>query len=539
MMRRILAAMTFSLLFAVPARAEAPVVSPAPGVNGPSQAWTRRDGEVRVYYRDDARKTVFAATRDGISWSVRPAEPKLSAINLHGAVFHTDARGTDHVFYLAKRCEPECTSPAKDFFIDVLWMSRPAGGDWGEPRALFRGYVGALRQVAEGASGRLVLAFAEWIPGAEPKPPFGAHRIRFAVSDDGEEWRIPEAALQAPVPRAPNAPGFGAVEPSVAVLPDGRFWLLARTQTQYLWESHSRDGEHWEPLRRSRFASPSAPAYVVPLRRGGTVLLWNDDYQPARYAGRFVYGGRDTLHAALSRDSGATWRGFREIYVDPLVMTPAPVGDFGTGYPTGAELPDGRVVALAGQGDGRMAWIVFRPDWLEERSASAPGLAEGGRPGVVAFAQTGDVANRKRMRAAVATRGERPGEVRIDMVALASGGAALWNFPAAEAGSLVMRIDGSKATGSLRIHLLDRFVAPGDKDLQQVSLGWVDVALPGKAAQPVELRWDRGGMTLSAPGAPPQTMVRPIPVDPSYVYVEGAGTGAVSVGGIRMDALPR
>lgn len=74
------------------------------------------------------------------------------------------------------------------------------------------------------------------------------------------------------------------------------------------------------------------------------------------------------LHGAVSDDEGATWRGFREVYHDPLNHQPPDIHhDYGTAYPYPVATATNKVLVATGQGH---AQIVLRvdPDWLADPS---------------------------------------------------------------------------------------------------------------------------------------------------------------------------
>jgi hypothetical protein len=95
--------------------------------------------------------------------------------------------------------------------------------------------------------------------------------------------------------------------------------------------------------------SSDSPAGIVRLVDGRVVLVWN---QCLRHP--YAYGGRQVLHAAVSGDDGATWRGYREVARDPFRNDPPPTsGDHGTAYPFPVATEDNVVIISTGQGEGR------------------------------------------------------------------------------------------------------------------------------------------------------------------------------------------
>src|SRR5262249_25970503 len=184
------------------------------------------------------------------------------------------------------------------------------------------------------------------------------------TDDGGATWHLSNS-LVTPVPDIVSA--YGAVEPVVVQLKDGRVWMLLRTQMGRFWESFSRDGAHWSEPRPSDILSSDSPAGLVRLSDGRLVLLWNNSL---RYP--YAYGGRQMLRAAISEDSGRTWRGYREVGRDPLRNEKPPTdGDFGTGYPFPTVAAHDQVIFASGLGKGRQLRVIMDPAWLYETTQAA------------------------------------------------------------------------------------------------------------------------------------------------------------------------
>jgi hypothetical protein len=147
---------------------------------------------------------------------------------------------------------------------------------------------------------------------------------------------------------------------------DGRIWMLIRTNKGFLYESFSNNsGTTWSTPTPSSFISSDSPASAVRRADGGIILLWNSNQ---RYDDKRSYaaGGREVLHAAISKDDGKTWKGFREIMTTINSKTPVVRGDRGTAYPSAVELPNGNILMVSGQGDDA-SLVIFNPSWLEEK----------------------------------------------------------------------------------------------------------------------------------------------------------------------------
>src|SRR5262249_32104977 len=155
--------------------------------------------------------------------------------------------------------------------------------------------------------------------------------------DGGATWSQSPAELKVPTP---NLYAYGGVEPVVLQLKDGRVWMLIRTQMGRFYESFSPDGIAWSPPRATALGSSDSPAGLIRLK-DGRILLFSNDCRRFPYA----IGGRQVLHAAISRDEGRTWRGWREVLRDPHAdQPPPPTGDHGAAYPYPTLTRDGRVL---------------------------------------------------------------------------------------------------------------------------------------------------------------------------------------------------
>lgn len=127
------------------------------------------------------------------------------------------------------------------------------------------------------------------------------------LSDDGgQTWRASADRV--------DQPKRGAMEPEVIELADGRLLLIARTQLGHIATSRSTDGgDHWSAPSKLPLEAPEAPATIRTIPSTGDLLLiWNNTYQ----AGANHGGKRTPLTAAISRDSGVSWRHVRPLESD-------------------------------------------------------------------------------------------------------------------------------------------------------------------------------------------------------------------------------
>ncbi|MCA9086006.1 MAG: exo-alpha-sialidase [Planctomycetaceae bacterium] len=253
-----------------------------------------------------------------------------------------------------------------------VWIQRAGLKSVFEPRMTWRGYNGSQMEYQQLANGRLVVPHGSFQPHARPVPPDGRHKTIVEYSDDGGlSWHLSSTELVSPCYPGFNGANEGACEPAIEELKDGRIWMLMRTQAGFLYESFSDDdGTTWSPAKASRFNTSTGPPNIMRHKNGWLVVCWNNCEMPPRADGEGVYGGRDALHVAVSDDEGKRWRGFREIYLDHRRNdNPAKSGDRGTAYPLGAYTQDGRIVVIAGQGQGGRNPILVDPEWITAKEA--------------------------------------------------------------------------------------------------------------------------------------------------------------------------
>jgi len=359
--------------------------------------------------------------------------------------------------------------PAVDKFIDI-WHARTTGKDlkWGPAHCVWQGYVGAIcGRLTQLPSGRIILPFARWLPEEPRGPPLGCNASGVIYSDDGgQTWAPSPAKLVSPCPKDYNGDSVGAVEPVVLELKDGRVWMLMRTQTGFLYESFSRDGINWSPAQPSRFHSSTGPAELCWLPDGRIVLFWNNCELPPRVNGDGVYGGRDALHAAISRDDGKSWSGFREVYLDPTRnQSPPRRGDRGTAYPQFQRLDGSRMLVAAGQGTKLRALLAVDPGWIEE-STRADDFTDGLANWSV-FKPFGKAQGWWRDRApgcALAVHPSLPGKkvLHLGKPDEKEADGAMWNFPAGRAGTVAISFQVNRGCQGAIFSLCDRFFDPTD-----------------------------------------------------------------------------
>ncbi len=329
-------------------------------------------GTIKLYYINRPGKAdkmmSISSSDNGASWQEPIVEFDLPGEAYYANQVMQDHNGTIHcVFHIFK------TGPLgyRGRHLDLWYTSMQQGEGWAKPRMINEGYVGSLRGFIQLKNGHFIIPMTESDTARANKPgngmvDYGLFQVMTLNSTDlGKTWTRSITTLKIPI-ESGWVTRYGAIEPHAIEMNDGRVWMLIRTNKGFLYESFSNDsGTTWSAPAPSSFISSDSPASTLRLADGSIVLLWNSNQ---RYDDKRSYaaGGREVLHAAISKDDGTSWRGFREIMTTTNSKTPVVRGDRGTAYPSAVELPNGNLLMVSGQGDDA-ALVMFNPSWLEEK----------------------------------------------------------------------------------------------------------------------------------------------------------------------------
>jgi hypothetical protein len=525
--------------------------------NYANAAVTFPDGALESYFRRglDGKLAIFRtrSTDHGKTWSAPEVVTQLVLGPWGGPIPLLDQEGELH-FVIPKGRESNGRKPGIDRFIDLWHVGSSEGRTkWSEPKLVYEGYCGSLQGIYQTKSGRILVPFADWLPGVPLTPPSGPEVVICMYSDDGgNSWKRSPAKLTSPVHEAFNGANYGACEPSLIQLKDGRVWMLLRTQTGFLYESFSEDnGTTWSEAKPSRFHSSNSPAYQVRLDDGRLVVFWNNCDHCPRVGKDGVYSGRDALHAAISDDEGKTWRGFREVYRDPTRnASPPKSGDRGTAYPHATVTKDNKILLVSGQGAELRRRFLIDPEWLLETSQSEGftnldawhyykgfGQPKGWwrdrvpGPQLIKHPYKPD-ANVLHVR--------RPDERAAD--------GAVWNFPAAKNGELTLRIRAEKDFGGATICLADFMLDPCDDTAAARSNFSINIDASGRFSETgsltpgqwhtLKLSWDgkKCEATLDDKPAGEIAMIKAAPDGVSYLRLRSIAT-AVDTAGFLIESV--
>ena len=153
-------------------------------------------------------------------------------------------------------------------------------------------------------------------------------------TDEGKTWKL-HGAVKAPE---------WALECMITELQDGRLWMLIRTGSGFLWESHSSDkGRTWNEAKVSGIRNPGSRFFVRRLSSGNLLLV-----------NHYKFTGRSHLTAHVSTDDGATWN-------EGLLLDERR----GVSYPDGVQDRDGLIWVTYDrdrQGVGEILLAKFREE---------------------------------------------------------------------------------------------------------------------------------------------------------------------------------
>ena len=317
----------------------------------------------------------------------------------------------------------------------------------------------------------------------------------FYSDDDGISWQRSEF-VKAPSHQSGGLHkgirwNHGAVEPTVVELEDGRLWMLARTAQDQHYESFSEDGgETWSEMKPSRFYGTITMPTMNRLNDGRLLFIWNNttplpEKEGSTGRGEDVFTNRDVLHAAISEDDGKTWKGFRELYMNPerndfdyKNADRSSSNDMSVQQSQFVELPSGEVLVALGQHKDIRKLLLFDPNWLNETSR-ADDLSEGIDNWSTQLYQKGIVGHCAYNRAFGAQLVPNPEAEEKEVLKVAriddeeleiSTQGAVWNFPTLHKGSFETAVYIPEGSQGGRISLTDRWFNASDTTAHEFAM---------------------------------------------------------------------
>ncbi len=468
----------------------------------PADAWSNLcvtpGGELRIYgdYRKESvfqrncRKCYLSSLDGGLSWKLHFSEKRFvlgaSVPVPHlGKYIKIKDEGYSGIFALLG------DSPDDENPMRILITDKPHVADVMTP------FVMRSRN-------RVLVITHETRPALHPTAFFAV--LHYADGDLRNWHTVPLS----PAPFHAPQPGHTGVrwqqnsrENTVEERSDGTLVMMTRTATDYHYVYHSEDGgESWSEPEPSVFHSTGTMPHLKRLSDGRLLFFWSNtrplpEREDADGIWEDVFTNRDAIHVAISEDDGKTWRGYRELALNPhrnapdyrSLGGPEEGRDKSVHQVESLELPGGKMLVAYGQHSVCRRAVIFDLKWLYETDRhedllhglralstqtylqSILGCYRGTEE--APNAHVGHCAyNRVSSAYLVPSPADDGHEVlqigRSSDPRLVSGvGGAVWNFPIARAGSVKvrLRVEGE----GLRISLLDFWMNPSDEEVRRMA----------------------------------------------------------------------
>ena len=475
----------------------APVEVAVPDADAWNNLCVMPDGEIRIYghykkknvFDRDARRCYLASVDGGLSWKRHLVEGRFTLgastyvpyLNKYVAVKDCGYEGS----FLLVGDTPDDENPMR------MLITADSIGEVGT--------VFPMR-----SRDRVIVVAHEKRPSLHPTAFFA---VLYYADGDLRDWkRVPMPA----VPFYKPATGHTGVrwqqnsrENTIEELENGRLMMITRTALDYHYVCYSDDsGETWSEQAPSVFHSTGTMPRLKRLSDGRIVFLWCNtrplpELDDADGVWEDVFTNRDANHIAITEDEGLTWRGYRELALNPhrnaadfrSLGGPEEGRDKSVHQFEALELPYGKLMVFYGQNYPCRRAVILDLKWLYETSRKEDflhGLGSVSVQGYVksvlgCFRGTPDAPldcvghcayNRVSSALLVPDPEDNVSEAlhicRTDDPRLVSNlGGAVWNFPIAKKGSVKLRLH-VEGTG-VRVSLLDQWLNPCDEDVKQVA----------------------------------------------------------------------
>ena len=273
----------------------------------------------------------------------------------------------------------------------------------------------------------------------------------------------------------------GAVEPTVVELNDGTLWMLMRTSQDQHYQAFSKDGGlTWSESQPSPFYGTITMPTIGRLADGRLLFFWCNTTPMPEIGGTNgvwddVFTNRDVTHVAVSEDDGKTWKGFRELYMDPLRNT-SDYATKGGGIDRGVhqaqfvEVAPGKVLASIGQHPLHRSMILFDVNWLYENERFNDFTDSLSQWSTFNYLKgiKGHCAYNRIQGCELEAHPEKAGKQMLhlqykpDASLVSDTRGAVWNFPAMQKGTFTTSIRIPKGSESVSLLLNDRWFNPSD-----------------------------------------------------------------------------
>ncbi len=475
----------------------APVEVAVPDEDAKDMLCVLPGGEIRAYgvykkqsvFQYNARRSYLSSLDGGLSWKRRLVEGRFDLgasayipyLNKYIAVKNTDHEGS----FLLVGDTPDDHNP-----MQILIAEKSCG----EIRCIF-----PMR-----SRNRVIIVGHEKRPDLHPTAFFA---VLYYADGDLHHWkRVPLPAVPFYTPTAPHK-GIrwqqNNRENTIEELSDGRLVMLSRTATDYHYISYSSDGgETWTEAVPSDFHSTGTMPCIKRLSDGKLIFLWCNtrplaELDTADGIWEDVFTNRDALHIAISEDEGKTWKGFREVALNPhrnaadfrSLGGPEEGRDKSVHQVEILEMPYNKLMIAYGQHSACRRIVLLDRRWIMEKNRKEDfihGLSSVSTQGYIKsvlgcyrgteeapLAHVGHCAYNRISSAWLMPDPYREGREALqicrneDSRLVSPIGGAVWNFPASMKGTvkITYRVEGE----GMRISLLDHWVNPCDEEVRQIA----------------------------------------------------------------------
>ena len=340
----------------------------------------------------------------------------------------------------------------------------------------------------------------------------------YVSDDDGKTWKRSNTVT------SPDHQGggfhqgirwnHGAVEPTVVELNDGTLWMLMRTSQDKHYQSFSKDGGlTWSESQPSPFYGTITMPTIGRLSDGRLLFLWCNT-TPMPEVGNTngvwddVFTNRDVTHAAISEDDGKTWKGARELYMDPLRNTPdyATNGggiDRGVHQAQFVEVAPGKVLVSIGQHALHRSMLLFDVSWLYEKERFNDFTDSLSQWSIFNYIKgiKGHCAYNRMQGCGLEAHPGKPGKqilhlhYKPDSSLVADTRGAVWNFPAMRKGTFTTSVRIPKGSDRVSLLLNDRWFNPSDtvaryQCIYDLKLSRKDLGISDDQWHEISIDWD-------------------------------------------------
>lgn len=380
------------LLLALAARAELVLQENVSPLTFPHQGPFVRAGDGAIWGVDAVEALV--SRDEGASWQSRPILPP-GRFEASGERALLRTRGGVMLYAFLNRRELAFTwddakgGPQEGCRLPVyLARSADDGVTWAEPVRLQDGWCGAVRQMIQLRSGRVVLVCQQ----ARANP--GRHvTITYLSDDEGRTWRAGETIDMGEEGNYRDAVGGlratthgGGLEGTVLERSGGDLLLWLRVPHGCFYGATSKDGAVWTKPSPTMVESSDSPGTLVRLASGRVALVWNRYRDPVARLAR-----RESLSIAFSENDGLTWTMPQVIARKELPQGKTDGSAYWVSYPYVFEASPGRLWISTMQ--GRLSAQLREADFLAPVARPLDGpaarvillgdsITKGSRPGV-------------------------------------------------------------------------------------------------------------------------------------------------------------